>query len=197
MSFASFLRSLRSRRGPNRRSDRNRFAPRLETLDSRDVPATFQVTNLADAGVGSLRQAVLHANANPGADDIDFAVTGTIALTSGPLALTDGVAINGPGADLLTVAGYGFWVGATAQLSGLTLGGSSTRAITNYGALTISDCTLYGNGTGDGWGGAIINEGTMTVRHSTICGNIAANYNTPWAEWYTSASAAPSPTSGR
>ena len=99
MSYTSFLRRPR----PATRSDRYRFAPRLEALDSREVPTTFQVTNLADAGMGSLRQAVLNANANPGADVIDFAATGTIALTSGQLAINDGVAINGPGAGLLSV----------------------------------------------------------------------------------------------
>ncbi len=33
---------------------------------------TYTVTNTGDAGVGSLRQAILNANANPGADIIDF-----------------------------------------------------------------------------------------------------------------------------
>jgi hypothetical protein len=40
---------------------RTRFTPRLEELDGRAVPAVFVVRNLADAGAGSLRQAVLDA----------------------------------------------------------------------------------------------------------------------------------------
>lgn len=41
--------------------------------------ATFTVRNLSDAGRGSLRQAVLNANASPGADVVAFApgLTGT------------------------------------------------------------------------------------------------------------------------
>src|SRR5262249_34361370 len=33
---------------------------------------TFVVTNTLDSGLGSLRQAILDANAHPGADDIEF-----------------------------------------------------------------------------------------------------------------------------
>jgi hypothetical protein len=44
-----------------------------ELLKDRTVPSTFTVLNLADSGTGSLRQAVLDANANPGADLILFA----------------------------------------------------------------------------------------------------------------------------
>ena len=90
---------------------------------------TFVVTNLNDSGTGSLRQAILDANANPGYDIITFALdsslgagpgasvdlysatvtTGSniIALTTGPLEITDSVAVVGPGANLLRVSGEG------------------------------------------------------------------------------------------
>src|SRR5262249_41373982 len=45
----------------------------LEALEDRTTPSTFTVTTLADSGAGSLRQAVLDANAHPGADTIRFA----------------------------------------------------------------------------------------------------------------------------
>ncbi|MGL4422319.1 MAG: hypothetical protein ACRCZF_16735, partial [Gemmataceae bacterium] len=49
----------------------------LVQLETRDVPATFTVTNILDSQVDvvggfSLRQAILAANANPGFDRIDF-----------------------------------------------------------------------------------------------------------------------------
>ena len=54
----------------------------LEALEDREVPATFTVLNLADNGSDSLRTAVAAANANPGADVIEFA-DGLIGTRSG------------------------------------------------------------------------------------------------------------------
>ncbi len=48
-----------------------------ESLESRDTPATFNVTTTADAGVGSLRDAISRANALPGADTIAFVLSTT------------------------------------------------------------------------------------------------------------------------
>ena len=49
-----------------------------------------------DSGPGSLRHALANAN---NLDTINFAVTGTIALTSGGLQVTKNVAISGPGSN--------------------------------------------------------------------------------------------------
>src|SRR5262249_50605022 len=89
------------------RASQQRFVPRLELLEGRALPSTFTVLNLADSGEGSLRQAILAANVNPGPDAIDFAdgLLGTIPLTTGQLSITDHLTIDGPGADLLAVSG--------------------------------------------------------------------------------------------
>jgi len=46
----------------------------------------FAVTNTNDAGAGSLRQAILDANANPGTDDITFNIPGAGVHTITPLS---------------------------------------------------------------------------------------------------------------
>ncbi|CAB4615323.1 unannotated protein [freshwater metagenome] len=73
------------------------------------VPTTLTVTNLDDAGIGSLRDAIDTTNSNPGSDTIIFApgLVGTITLTSAPLVIVDDLNIIGPGVDLLTVSGGG------------------------------------------------------------------------------------------
>src|SRR5262249_21202747 len=68
----------------------------IEQLEDRSLPSTFTVLNLHDSGAGSLRQAILNANAAVGDDLINFSVTGTIQLTSGQLPdITGKVNIDG------------------------------------------------------------------------------------------------------
>ena len=75
------------------------FTPWLLTLEDRTLPSTFLVTNLADSGPGSLRQAILDANASPGTDTIAFNIPGGGVHTITPLSalpfLTDPVMIDG------------------------------------------------------------------------------------------------------
>src|SRR5205085_12484944 len=73
------------------------------------VRLPYVVVNTNNSGLGSLRQAVLDANANLGADAIAFdpaifATPQTISLT-GELLIADSVTITGPGSALLTVSG--------------------------------------------------------------------------------------------
>lgn len=64
------------------------------------IPTTITVTTTADSGAGSLRQAILDANANPDFNFINFNITGAcprfISPSSGDLpAITHGVRIDG------------------------------------------------------------------------------------------------------
>src|SRR5258708_2163926 len=89
---------------PSRKcAPRRSFVSCVDVLEDRTLPSTFNVLNLAYSGAGSLRQAILDANANPGADAIEFAegVQGTITLTSGQLSINSDLTINGPGANNL------------------------------------------------------------------------------------------------
>ncbi len=65
------------------------------------LAATFTVTTTADSGAGSLRQAILDANALAGLDTIAFAIPGagehTIQPVTGLPTITDAVVIDGSG----------------------------------------------------------------------------------------------------
>jgi hypothetical protein len=74
----------------------------------------FTVTNTNDSGAGSLRQAILDANAADSSESvITFTteggptVTGTITLTTGLLEIQHDVNIAGPGASNLAVNAAG------------------------------------------------------------------------------------------
>ncbi|MBN9519147.1 hypothetical protein J0H58_11610 [bacterium] len=73
---------------------------RLEPLEDRLTPATYTVDTTADAGPGSLRQAILDANLNPGPDTVAFAIGAagslqSIELVGGLPPVTDSVVIDG------------------------------------------------------------------------------------------------------
>ncbi|MGD2172829.1 MAG: DUF4347 domain-containing protein, partial [Gammaproteobacteria bacterium] len=88
--------------------------------DYQHTLATYTVTTLADSGAGSLRQAIIDANASGTDDTIEFAVSGTITLgTSGLPTISDKVNI-----DATTAPGY-----AGEPL--ITLDGSATGSTTN------------------------------------------------------------------
>ena len=106
----------------------------LEALERRITPTTYSVVNTSDAvglGAGSLRQAILDANANAGPDIIDFSITGTsgaiqtITLTTALPLITDQVFIdgstqNGFSANTLSV-GAGNNAAIKIQLNGANL----------------------------------------------------------------------------
>ncbi|MCC7510303.1 MAG: right-handed parallel beta-helix repeat-containing protein [Planctomycetes bacterium] len=117
----------------------------------------FTVTTVADSGAGSLRQAIIDANALPNQvvsmvtvpDEIRFqsGVTGTITLATSLPQVTEGVSIIGPGRTLLTVSGAN-----TLRIIDSQLG--------TY--MAISRMTLA-NGLADGDGGAIYSRGWTVI----------------------------------
>ncbi len=98
--------------------------------------ATFTVSSTADSGAGSLRQALLDANAAPGPDAIDFAIAGTgphtIALSSA-----------------LPIAGEAITIDASAELisgaPGVVLDGTATVSVDG---LVIANPLGFGTVTG-------------------------------------------------
>src|SRR5581483_3329388 len=149
---------------------------------------SLTVTNLADSGAGSLRQAILDANANAGADTIDFqaGLTGTITLTTGELAVNDSVTIQGPGALRLEISGnnasrvFNLTGKITVSLSGLTISHGNSAATgggifaSGDGALNLTACAIRDNQASGGNGGGIDSPGvTLTMNGCTMSGNSA------------------------
>src|SRR4051794_1887719 len=65
-----------------KRRDKSRRRPitlQVEPLEPRRLLATFDVTNTGDSGFGSLRQAILNSNANPGTNNIQFNIPASTA----------------------------------------------------------------------------------------------------------------------
>ena len=138
-----------------------RFLPQIETLEQRTVPSMWTVTNPADSGDGSLRATI--AAAQDG-DQIVFdpSLQGqTIALTSGELALTKSLDIEGLGAGQLAVS-------ANHHSRVFDISGGATVTI---GGLTITEGMALG-APGQG-GGILIVRSTLTLSQVVLSGNQA------------------------
>jgi hypothetical protein len=109
---------------------------------------TFTVTNTNDGGEGSLRQAILDANTNPGADTIYFNI-----LATGPFTIAPAFALPEI-TDPVVIDGY-----------------SQPNAIPNRlanGNNAVLMIELNGSGAGAGESGLVITGGGSTVRGLAI-----------------------------
>ena len=146
--------------------------------------ATFTVTNLNDAGAGSLRDAIAQANATAGADAVQFAanLTGTIALSS-EILISDTLNLAGPGVSRVTVDGnlatrlfkvaHASGNAITATFSGLTL--ANGHAPDEGGAIwatgdhvVVNGCIFDGNIANTRGGAIFTASANLTINGSGI-----------------------------
>jgi hypothetical protein len=178
---------------------------RIESLEDRAVPAVFTVTGLGDNGginpnpgdgTGTLRQAIVDANATPDDDQIVFdpslfgspASPQSINLenTLTILPTGGGLTITGPGSDLLTVqrdpaATSDFRVitslSSDLSLSDFTVSGGTAVAagVLSTGTTTLDHMAITGNNVNNGVvGGLYVSGGqTVTITNSVISENTA------------------------
>src|SRR4051812_41422399 len=127
----------------------------VATIVSADA---FTVTNTTDSGPGSLRQAILDANANPGLDNITFLIGGagvhTITPASQLPTITGPVLIDGStqpgfsGTPLIEISGATLGNNGNGIVLGTTGAGSTIRSLTiNNGwspgiLLQASNCVI-------------------------------------------------------
>ena len=161
--------------------------PPLRTSPSRPLPTALP------APPGSLRDAILDANANSASSDrilFQSGLTGTVNLAAGLPAITGPTAIIGPGAAEVAVDGNSnhrvlafnpVFAGAPVSVSGLTLrdgyliGASDGAGIFNEdGDLSITATVIQNSSTFDGRGGAIFNNsGSLTISATRFINNFA------------------------
>jgi ribosomal protein L35AE/L33A len=110
--------------------------------------ATFTVTNTSDSGAGSLRQAILDANANAGTDQISFNIPGGGVRTVSPLTQLPVIS------DPVIIDGY-------------TQPGASANTLTN-GDNAVLLIELDGSKSAVGSSGLVITAGASTVRGLVI-----------------------------
>jgi hypothetical protein len=151
--------------------------------------ATLTVTTNSDSGAGSLRGQIAAAVSG---DTIDFAIAGTISLTTGEITVTGkNLGITGPGANSLTVTTNATTralriVNAQCTISGITFNNckglsgdvdtGGAIAVDNFtsggtaNVVTINDCAFTSNQSG--WGGAVdIFNGGLVMNRCTFSGN--------------------------
>jgi uncharacterized protein YkvS len=153
------------------------------------------VTSTADAGPGSLRQAI--ADVDPGGT-VEFAdgLAGTIELVSGEIAIGKALTIDGPGARVLDVSGgdssriFHIDTAGDVAISGLTLrdgfaddgspNGPMGGAVLKLGdgALALSDMQLLDStaiGLGSAGGALFASDsaGELVLERVTVAGNQA------------------------
>ena len=151
--------------------------------------ATLTVTNTADSGPGSLRQAI--ADAAPG-DTITFALPNPSTITlSSELVIAKNLKISGPGATALMISGNNatriFFINPGA--AGATSGPPATPLTVQISGLTIANGKAQGSAGGAqrraggsggaaGMGGAIFsNNGNLTISGVVFDANQAQGGN--------------------
>ncbi len=175
----------------------------LESLEARLLlsgsPTIYTVNSTGNGTTGTgdsgtLPYVISQANGNANTtgseirfDPTVFASPQTITMSS-TLVLSETAgpeAIDGPGANIVTVSGgnavgvFSVTSGVTASLTSLTITGGKTDSngggIENDGTMTITNCSITGNTACSRFvdiaGGGIDNRGTLTLADSTIANN--------------------------
>ncbi|HZG39109.1 MAG TPA: choice-of-anchor Q domain-containing protein [Nodosilinea sp.] len=163
------------------------------------APPPFVVTSLADVvnatdGVLTLREAVLAANGQIGADVIQFApgLRGILTLSGTQMTITDALTIHGAEDGAIALSGnkasriFEVTNQAPVTLNHLTLTqglAPNGGAIATNGDLTLNHCVFTGNGASQQAGGAVYSNalGTLTVSNSAFMHNQALSGGGIWA----------------
>jgi len=153
---------------------------------------TFTVSNLNDAGGGSLRQAITDANADGSATAgfphiINFPLTGTVNIITALPAITNHMTINGSlsGNTITALGNYRIFIISGAVIvsinnliidGGNPSGSNAGGGILNSGStLSLNNCVIKNNTTGASpganGGGISQSSGSLNITNSTFKNN--------------------------
>ena len=150
---------------------------------AQSLAGEFLTTNLQNEGEGSLRQAIISANASSGTNTIRFSVDGTINVQAELPFILGHIIFLGRGPERTLISGenrtnssslFHINAGASATFQGLTIKDAVSMlpgaAIHNSGRVTLENCLITNHQAID-QGGAIYNLGQLVCLSSTICSN--------------------------
>jgi hypothetical protein len=172
---------------PNRKLVPRRAAwLRLEALEHRLAPATFNVTTLADGGPGSLRADILMSNATAGPNAINLTLQGTYRLslfgnahdgTNGALQIDNqSVTINNTSGGPAIIDGGG--VDRVFDIEGSIAGGVSFNGVTIANGLAGDNgnkgSDTFGNSAD---GGGIYSPQTNVILNNSVVTNNLADFD--------------------
>ena len=143
---------------------------------------SFTVTTTADNGPGSLRQAILDANAAAGADVIEFALPANptpptvIDLVTDLDTISGIVEIDGPGSGLVTVVSPTTALSFSAAASGSEVSGlrlATDTALVSNGISTLGAALTVDDVIAQGFSGAGVTsvDGSLTISNSVLSFN--------------------------
>ena len=156
---------VRQGRSDRVRARRGEWLGFLQELEPRTLLSIFTVSNTNDSGLGSLRQAILDANASGGADTIAFQIGNvgnqqSIQPVSALPSITDQVTIDG-----WSQGGSGYKASPLIEISGAANPGGTVLVVTG------SNCVVRGlviNGFGSSGTGMDIEGSNDTVTGNYI-----------------------------
>lgn len=150
----------------------------------------FTVTTTNNSGPGSLQEAILSANANPGEDQIVFDLPGcaptspcVISLLNPLPVITDALTITGTGMTSLIIDANNNFRGFNAEtvpvtIADLTVQNGNTTGrgagIRSFGDLTLTRVRLLNNYAGEE-GGGVYAVGQLTIRDGYLAQNVSLN----------------------
>lgn len=170
---------------------------RTEQLEARALLTTFPVNTNADAGAGSLRDAISQANSTAGFDTIvfdDVTDASEFDLATGQMTITESVTITGNGSNntiidaqqlsrIFDITDGSVTLKRLTLKNGKTTGndevGGAIRSISSE-TLTIAESVVQGNsttGTGSEGGAIRSHNGGIRITNSTIRGNTTTGEN--------------------